>query len=168
MLDGSGQLSPEAFPGSLLPSQYFAHVERRKRVNGEYRLLLAVLEDAIRSYLINISARNGEQRVRLAELRLWFYARGGPGKQGLFAFESICELLGIEADLVRKRLGGINIRDLATRRCRAHLLSVAQPRTRRQRTAKPLAGIGRRGQRLTSNPANRESTDQKRRERARL
>lgn len=99
-------LSPEDPPGSLLPSQYFEHVRRRKLLNGEYRLLLAVLEDAIRSYLSNLGARRGEERAILAEVRVWFFARGNSGKQGLFAFESICELLGIEPDIVRKRLAG--------------------------------------------------------------
>ena len=141
MLYGSSELSSEDFPGSFLPSQYFAHVERRKLLNGEYRLLLAVLEDAIRSYLVNMSARRGEQRVMLAELRHWFYSRDGSGKQGLFAFESICELLGIEADLVRKRLGAISVRDLGTRRYRAHSVPVGQLRTRRHRITTPLARI---------------------------
>lgn len=133
------KLSPEDLPGSLLPSQYFAHVRRRQLFNGEYRLLLAVLEDAIRSYLSNLGARRGEERAILAEVRVWFFARGNFGKQGLFAFESICELLGIEPDIVRKRLAGISIRDLSMRRYRSYSLTVARFRTRRHRITTPPA-----------------------------
>src|ERR1700752_521241 len=117
MPDESTQLSAEEFLGGLLPSQYFQHDERRKLLNGEYRLLFAVLADAIRSYAANIGARSGEQRLILAELRIWFYSADS---ERLFAFESICDLLGIQAEIVRKCLRTISVRSLPTRRYREH------------------------------------------------
>jgi hypothetical protein len=130
MPDESTQLSAEVFLGGLLPSQYFDHDERRKLLNGEYRLLVAVLADAIRSYAANIGSRRGEQRLILAELRLWFHSADS---ERLFAFESICDLIGIKAEIVRKCLRTISVRSLPTRRYREHLLSVGRPATRRQR-----------------------------------
>jgi hypothetical protein len=130
MPDESTQLSAEEFLGGLLPSQYFEHDERRKLLNGEYRLLFAVLADAIRSYAANIGARSGEQRLILAELRIWFHSADS---ERLFAFESICDLVGIKAEIVLKCLRTISVRSLPTRRYREHLLSVGRPATRRQR-----------------------------------
>jgi len=64
----------------------------------------------------------------------------------LFAFESISELLGIEVDIVRKRLGAISVHDLTTPRYRAHSVAVGQLRARRHRSTTPLARIVERGQ----------------------
>ncbi len=109
-------LSLEDFGEAILPVQYFELINRRKFLDGERHLLLAVLEEAARSYLTNMNCRNREQRIRFAEVRRWFYPRDE--QQGLFAFESICDLLGIEANIFRRRLGSISLRDLPSRRVR--------------------------------------------------
>ncbi|HVB79364.1 MAG TPA: hypothetical protein VNE82_05355 [Candidatus Binataceae bacterium] len=129
--DPSLELSLEALSGSILPVQYFAPIKRRKLVNGECRLLLAVLEDAVRSYLSNVNGSSREQRVQLAEVWRWFYASDGP--QGLFAFESICDLLEIDAGIFRKRLGAIGLRDLPSRRRPVRRSLVTGPRRARSR-----------------------------------
>jgi hypothetical protein len=124
-------------PGAaILPAQYFGNAKGRKLLEGEYRLLLAVLEQAVRSYLASMKGRTGQQRLDFEELRRWFYAPRSTAPQGLFAFESICDLLGIDADMLRRRLGSISIRDLPTHRQRIrHSLALGQRRARRQRTA---------------------------------
>ena len=112
--DPALELSLEALNGPILPVQYFEPIKQRKLLSGERRLLLAVLEDAVRSYLSNMNRPRREQRAQFAEVRRWFYGSGG--SQGLFAFESICDLLEINANIFRKRLGSINLRDLPSRR----------------------------------------------------
>jgi hypothetical protein len=111
--DPLAELSPEAFNGSVLPVQYFYPIKRRNLLNGERRLLLAVLESAVRSYLSNRNHPRREQRAQFAEVQRWFYTRGSGG---LFAFESICDLLEIDANIFRNRLGSIKLRDLPSRR----------------------------------------------------
>lgn len=120
---------------AILPAQYFDKSKRRKVLEGEYRLLVAVLEEAIRSYLASMSRRTSYQRLLFEELRDWFYASRSATLQNLFAFESICELLGINAETLRTRLNSISIRDLPTRnRLVRHSLAPAAHRVPRQRT----------------------------------
>ena len=106
---------PEDF-GSVLPVQYFDPLKRRKFPDGEHRLLLAVLEDAVRCYLTDLNGGSLQQRLRFAEVRCWFFAPYD--RRGLFAFESICALLEIDIEVFRRRLGSISLRDLPSRRMR--------------------------------------------------
>jgi len=66
---------------------------------GERKLLFAVLEDAIRTYLRHRDngalARNNEDYVEAAE---WL---SSDDEDGPFAFVNICEALGIDADGLR-------------------------------------------------------------------
>jgi len=109
-------LSLEHFGGAILPVQYFDLINRRKFLNGERRLLLAVLEEALRTYLSNLKGRSREQRIRFAEVHCWFYSPCRP--QSLFAFESVCDLLGIAPGILRTRLTSISLRDLPSRHLR--------------------------------------------------
>lgn len=126
------ELSLEALGGPILPVQYFEPLKRRTLLNGERRLLLAVLEDAVRSYLSNMNRTGTEQRRQFAEVERWFYARDG--SQALFAFESICDLLGIDANIFRKRLGSTGIRNLPARHRLFRRPSVAAQRRPRSRS----------------------------------
>src|SRR5512146_438373 len=129
--DPSLELSVEALGGTILPVQYFEALERRKLLSAERRLLLAVLEDAVRSYLANMNRSSREQRLHFAEVRLWFCA---PGSRDLFAFESICDLLGIDANIFRKRLDSACLRDLPLRRRLVRRSLVTAPRRPRSRS----------------------------------
>jgi len=103
----------------LLPVQYFERNRRRSISDGESRLLLAVLQDAIRAYLANMNGRTHTQRVRFGEVAAWFQeTRHESRRQGLFGFETLCEALGIEPELLRRRLTSMRIRELPTRRHR--------------------------------------------------
>ncbi len=120
---------------AILPAQYFDKSSKRKPLEGEYRLLVAVLEDAVRSYVISMSRGTSHQRLLFEELRAWFHASGSRTPDDLFAFESICEVLGISAEAVRLRLNSISLRDLPTRHHLVrHALAPAQRRARHQRT----------------------------------
>ena len=120
---------------AILPAQYFDHTSRRKLLDGEYRLLAAVLEEALRSYVVSMSRRTEQQRLDFEQLRCWFRASGSRNRQELFAFESICDLLGVSAEALRVHLSSISIRDLPTR---PHLVRpplVSLPRSRRRRAS---------------------------------
>jgi hypothetical protein len=121
---------------AILPAQYYP--TRRKIPEGEYRLLVAVLEHAVRSYLANRNARTSQQRLAFDEVRHWFYASDKADPNGLFTFESICELLEIDAKTLRERLNSITIRTMPMHRhFGRESLVPARRRARRQRTAPP-------------------------------
>ena len=76
--NGRGSMSYEKGidAGLLLPGQYVDLVRRNEVMVGELKLLLAVLEDAIRCYLRNVNAKDGARRRDFVEARTWFGAGG--------------------------------------------------------------------------------------------
>ena len=83
----------------ILPVQYGESRRRKLPAEGERKLLFAVLEDAIRTYLrhrdLDEAARNNEEFIEAAE---WLSC---DDESGPFAFVSVCEALGIDADSLR-------------------------------------------------------------------
>ena len=77
--------------GLLLPGQYADLVRRNHVIEGELKLLLAVLEDAIRCYLRNVNAKEGEHRRDFVEVRNWFEGNGAsaPARRYLQLRESL-------------------------------------------------------------------------------
>ena len=71
----------------------------RYEASGERRLMLAVLEDAIRTLLL--ARRTALPRKRLVSELAWLESRS---RAEPFAFESICDVLGIDAGWLRGRL----------------------------------------------------------------
>src|SRR6188474_1909154 len=70
--------------------RYEAVYRKAEAAGGERRLLLAVLEDGIRTFLKHAQATFG-----------WMMAAEA---RDVFAFESICETLGINAERLRRRI----------------------------------------------------------------
>jgi hypothetical protein len=101
--------------GVLMPAQYADLVRRNHSLEGELKLLMAVLEDAIRCYLRNVDAKDGERRREFIEVSNWFESTlAGPA--GIFSFENLCEALGIEPHRLLARIGIMTIGDLPSRR----------------------------------------------------
>jgi hypothetical protein len=99
--------------GLILPLQYNDLARRRSSgFEGERRLLWAVLEDAIDTYLANMGCATAKQRNEFDEICGWFYA---PKDQpaGLFSFESICDLLEIDAPSLLKGIESIREREMS-------------------------------------------------------
>ena len=90
-------------PDSLLPSQYYSIA----RSSPYYRLLLAVLEDAIRSFQRNFNARTARQRILFREAKEWLFGLDGTA---FMSCPMVCESLGIEPVLLRRRLREWHIR----------------------------------------------------------
>jgi len=103
--------------GLLLPGQYADLVRRNHVIEGELKLLLAVLEDAIRCYLRYAHVKDGERRREFIEVRNWFEgARAGARAGDIFSFENLCAALGIEPQILLARLQILTIGDLPSRR----------------------------------------------------
>jgi hypothetical protein len=67
----------------------------------ERRLLAAVLEDAIACYKRPVRRHNRESRRAFHEAREWLNSHD---RDTLFAFENVCDALGLDADSVRSRI----------------------------------------------------------------
>lgn len=87
--------------GCLLPAQFYTSNKRPKVFDGETRLMVAVLADAIHCYLRDLNATVVTQRIELAELERWFNSRD---ERNVFGFQNLCEVLGIDAERLRKAL----------------------------------------------------------------
>jgi hypothetical protein len=94
---------------------------------GEYRLLWAVLEDAIRTYLSNLK-RDGERQCKaFDEVSEWFFAEP-QASHGLFGFQSVCDALGIGSHELLLALNKLQVRDLPMRRYNRALKIAKVPR----------------------------------------
>ena len=67
---------------------------RHGQLTGTKALMLAVLEDGIRSYL-------GGSRIVAQDAEYWIYSHR---RQSPFSFIVVCEMLGLDPDAVRKTL----------------------------------------------------------------
>jgi hypothetical protein len=88
-------------PDVLLPEQYNELRRRRHELRGELKLMFAVLEDAIHCYLHYINARTRQRRILFYEVREWMNSKNS---NGLFAYDTLCEALSIDAGRLRKML----------------------------------------------------------------
>jgi hypothetical protein len=88
-------------PDILLPEQYNELRRRRHELRGELKLMFAVLEDAIHCYLNYMNARTRQRRILFYEVREWMNSKNS---KGLFAYDTLCEALGIDASRLRKTL----------------------------------------------------------------
>jgi len=83
--------------------RYEAVYRRAEPACGERRLLLAVLEDGIRTFLKNARATHGRALNLRREAYTWLIT---DDRGDVFAFENICEALGIDASRLRQRVLG--------------------------------------------------------------
>ncbi len=117
MSDGTSPHEKAIDAGLLLPGQYADLVRRNHVIEGELKLLLAVLEDAIRCYLRYANTKDGERRREFVEVRNWFEgAKAGVRRGDIFSFENLCAALGIEPVYLLDRLRILTIDDLPSRR----------------------------------------------------
>ena len=88
-------------PDTLLPSQYFDRVRRRASFDGERRLMVAILEDAVDVYRKQVGARDRKRRMLFEDAQAWIESND---KSWIFSYENICDVLGIDAEYLRAGL----------------------------------------------------------------
>ena len=81
--------------------RYEAVYRRADPAGGERRLLLAVLEDGIRTLLKYAQATHGRAFNLRREALIWLTSID---RKDVFGFENICEALGIDAKRLRERV----------------------------------------------------------------
>jgi hypothetical protein len=88
-------------PEILLPSQFFDRFRGKSILEGERRLMLAVLEDGIMCYQKYAGATRPRMRRLFQEAEQWLFEEGDAWP---FSFESICGFFALDPGCLRQRL----------------------------------------------------------------
>jgi len=96
-------------PDTVLPAQFFASLQRQApHRTGEYRLLVAVLDDAIRCFRLFAFPRTHRERRLFEDTERWIMndesLSRDPSAAPLLSFEYVCCVLGIDPAGVRQSL----------------------------------------------------------------
>jgi hypothetical protein len=100
-------------PDTLLPSQYFDRVRRRRQYDGERRLMIAILEDAVDIYRKQAGSHEPRGQQAFLEAEEWF---DDVDRSWLYSFENICDVLDLDAGYLRRGLRAWKARAKAGRR----------------------------------------------------
>ena len=100
-------------PALMLPGQFNDLIRGAYYPDGERRLMVAVLDTALRDYLHNAHPRTAEQRMRFAEVNYWMNQKSE--KAGLFSFQWLCDALAIDACALRNALVALRRRGMSSR-----------------------------------------------------
>jgi hypothetical protein len=88
-------------PDTLVSAQYLENLLRKTVLEPERRLVLAVLEDAINCFQVNVMAERGRRKKLFKESEDWIMGRDD---DWIFSFVSVCELLRFNPEYVRRGL----------------------------------------------------------------
>jgi hypothetical protein len=88
-------------PDTLLSAQYFENLRRRTVLEPEKSLMLAILEDAVRSYQDNLLSQDKRAKKLFADAAEWI---AETGSAWIFSFESVCDALDLSPAYVRRGL----------------------------------------------------------------
>jgi len=134
----NGALGPLLVPDVITPDQYYDSRRDDSALRPVKRLMLALLEDALRCFQNNAEAKGGPRRRLFSEAEEWLCNEGG---EGPFSFETVCETLGIEPQFLRRgllewrnqQLAGCSPRRLARRSPVVRAGRISAPAQRRSR-----------------------------------
>lgn len=94
--------------------------------DGEHRLMLAVLKTAICDYLQGSDSQTREGRKLSGEVGAWMSEKSTAA--GVFAYEEVCESLGIDPNRLRQRLSLLANQSMVLRLRSSPVLPVDQLR----------------------------------------
>jgi hypothetical protein len=89
-------------PEILLPSQFYDHLRGRSILEGERRLMLAVLEDGIMCYQKYAGATRPRSKRLFQEAEDWLFREAESSWP--FSFEAICGFFDFNPGYLRQRL----------------------------------------------------------------
>jgi hypothetical protein len=116
----NGVMGSILVPDVITPEQFYDSRHDDSAIAPVKRLMMAVLEDALRCFQNNSNAKNGPRKRLFAEAEQWLCGETGDGP---FSFDTVCETLGIEPEFLRgglrqwreQQLTGVSARRLARR-----------------------------------------------------
>jgi len=88
-------------PDTLIGEDYAANFRRKIPLEAERTLLLAILEDGIRSFQENLFATSGKRRTIFDEANEWIFS---DDDTWFCSFVSVCNLLNLEPQYIRRGL----------------------------------------------------------------
>jgi hypothetical protein len=88
-------------PDTILPFQYAELLRRKTYLEGEKRLIFAVLEDAVSCFQRHCAARDKKGRELFREAEAWIM---NENDDQVFSFSNVCESLGINPEYLRRGL----------------------------------------------------------------
>lgn len=116
-------------PDTLLPSQYFDRIRRRKDLTGEQRLMIAVIEQAVDDYVKHVAATDRVRSSAFADAEQWIESTD---RSWLYAFETICDYMGLDVEYVREGLRRWKARARGPVASTASIADIAEPQERRR------------------------------------
>jgi len=90
-------------PDTLLPIQYFEAMRKKHLLEGEKRLILSVLEDAIECFMKCIDAATNKGQRLFRDAEEWI---NHEDKRWVFSFDNVCDMLDINPEYMRRGLHG--------------------------------------------------------------
>lgn len=85
-------------PDTLLPIQYFEAMRKKHLLEGEKRLILSVLEDAVECFMKCIEASTSKGQRLFRDADEWINHQD---KHWVFSFDNVCEMLDIDPGYMR-------------------------------------------------------------------
>ena len=117
LIDRTQSAAGAAFEvGAVVPVQFYDLIRRSAFLDGETRLVFAVLEDAIRTYLRHRESRRRRDSIEFAEVAQWFESGAGSSP---FSFDYVCEVLELEPESFRRQLRILPRQALPTKQMRS-------------------------------------------------
>ena len=88
-------------PDTLLPSQFFAAMRKKVPQEAEYRLILAILQDAVECFQKHLFSRDHKARQLFEDAEAWIVS---DDRDWPFSFVNICEIVNVHPEYLRKGL----------------------------------------------------------------
>lgn len=88
-------------PDAILPAQFFQTLRSKGQSDGERRLMIAVLEDAVNCFMKQVHATDPKARQLFADAEAWIAAED---RNWFFSFENVCDTLDLNPEYLREGL----------------------------------------------------------------
>jgi len=88
-------------PDTLLASQFFGALRRKPAMDGERRLMIAVLEDAVHCFRKQVHATDPKARQLFRDAEQWITSTD---QSWFFSFVNVCDTLDLNPDWLREGL----------------------------------------------------------------
>jgi hypothetical protein len=110
-------------PDTLLPIQYFEAMRKKHLLEGEKRLILSVLEDAVECFMKCIDSPTSKGQRLFRDADEWINLED---KHWVFSFDNVCDMLDINPDYMRRGLKQWKERKIAAMQRAAEALASQQ------------------------------------------
>ena len=85
-------------PDAMLPTQFFQSLRSKGRFDGERRLMIAVLEDAVNCFMKQLHATDPKARQLFLDAEEWITAED---PTWFFSFDNVCHTLDLNPEYLR-------------------------------------------------------------------